>query len=256
MEPREPAPARPSASLVIGRDSAAGWEIFMARRHSGTAFAGGALVFPGGALEAQDEAGAGDWLEAHRLAAIRETFEEVGILYARQASGAWPEPGLLAELAAQRGRLASGELRFADLLAGHGLRPATEALIPFAHWVTPPERPKRFDTRFFLAALPPFQDGAHDGTELVDSFWAAPARVVAWGAAGTHLVMRATEVNCRRLAGYPSCGAAIADFAAHPESLVRPTYFSAAGVRYLSVPAAGNRGVCTLLARAAGGSTG
>lgn len=248
-ETREPAPARASASLVIGRDQAAGWEIFMARRHSGTSFAGGALVFPGGALETQDEAAAGDWLEAHRLAAIRETFEEVGILYARQASGAWPEPELLAALAAQRQTVAHGTADFLSLLAHHGLRPAVEALTAFAFWVTPPDRPKRFATHFFLAEAPPGQQGRHDGGELVDSFWATPARVVAWGAAGAHLVMRATEVNCRRLAGYPSCAEAIADFRAYPHTLVTPTHFEAAGTRYLSVPARGGRGVLTLPAK-------
>ena len=119
-----PVQPRPSASLVIGRDGAVGWEIFMARRHNDTAFAGGALVFPGGALEAGDEtgavgeagagdetaavgeAGAVDWLHAHRLAAIRETFEEVGILYARHADGTWPAAALLAMLGEARAALA------------------------------------------------------------------------------------------------------------------------------------------------------
>ncbi|GMU46737.1 MAG: NUDIX hydrolase [Pseudomonadales bacterium] len=250
-EPRRPVPPRPSASLVIGREGAGGWEIFMARRHNDTAFAGGALVFPGGALEPQDEVGAADWLHAHRLAAIRETFEEVGILYARHADGAWPSAALIARLAAERAALMTGDTTFAELLARHGLQPALAELTPFAHWITPPERPKRFDTRFFLAALPPAQDGSHDGGELVDSFWAPPARVVALGARGECLVMRATEVNCRRLAAYSSCTEAIADFRAHPHSLVTPSYFTAAGIRYFSVPARAGRGVLTLSAKAA-----
>ncbi|HEX4882430.1 MAG TPA: hypothetical protein VFV18_08805 [Porticoccaceae bacterium] len=264
-----PVQPRPSASLVIGRDGPAGWEIFMARRHNDTAFAGGALVFPGGALEAGDEtgavgeagagdetaavgeAGAVDWLHAHRLAAIRETFEEVGILYARHADGTWPAAALLATLGEARAALAGGQIAFAELLARHGLRPALDALTPFAHWITPPERPKRFDTRFFLAALPPGQDGVHDGGELVDSFWAPPDRVVALGMTGACLVMRATEVNCRRLAGYASCAEAIADFRAHPHTLVTPSYFAAGGIRYFSVPARGGRGVLTLPAKVA-----
>lgn len=250
-ESRQPIQPRPSASLVIGRDGAAGWELFMVRRHSDLAFAGGALVFPGGALEPQDEAGADHWLDAHRLAAIRETFEEVGILYARHADGSWPAKALLAVLARERPALVRGECGFAELLACHQLRPALEELTPFAHWITPPERPKRFDTRFFLAALPPAQEGIHDGGELVDSFWASPARVVELGARGEHLVMRATEVNCRRLAGYGSCAEAIADFRDHPHSLVTPSYFEGGGVRYLSVPARAGRGVLTLPARPA-----
>ena len=250
-EPPAPVRARPSASLVIGRDRAAGWEVFMVRRHRATAFAGGALVFPGGALEAEDDLRAErtDLLQAHRVAAIRETFEEVGILFAKHADGGWPRPELLAALAEERQRLARGEAAFPALLARYRLRPAVEALTAFAHWVTPPDRPRRFATRFFLAAAPPFQQGRHDGVELVDSFWAAPARVVALGASGEHLVMRATEVNCRRLAAYGSCAEAIADFRAHPESLVTPTYFEAGGARYFSVPARGARGVLTLAAR-------
>lgn len=248
-ESPQPVQPRPSASLVIGRDGPAGWEIFMARRHNDTAFAGGALVFPGGALEARDEGGASDWLHAHRLAAIRETFEEVGILYARHADGAWPAAALLATLAEARGALARGELGFAELLARHGLQPALDELTPFAHWITPPERPKRFDTRFFLASLPPAQDGVHDGSELVHSFWASPARVVELGMTGECLVMRATEVNCRRLAGYSTCAEAIADFRDHPHTLVKPSYFTAGGSRYFSVPARAGRGVLTLPAR-------
>lgn len=250
-ESPQPVQPRPSASLVIGRDGPAGWEIFMARRHNDTAFAGGALVFPGGALEAGDEAGAVDWLHAHQLAAIRETFEEVGILYARHADGTWPATALSARLAEARKVLARGELDFAELLASHGLQPALDALTPFAHWITPPERPKRFDTRFFLAVVPSGQDGVHDGSELVDSFWAPPARVVALGMSGECLVMRATEVNCRRLAGYASCAEAIADFRAHPHTLVTPSYFAAGGTRYFSVPARGGRGVLTLPAKVA-----
>lgn len=251
-EPPAPADARPSASLVIGRDRGAGWEIFMARRHSATAFAGGALVFPGGALEADDDLseGGADPLRAHRVAAIRETFEEAGILFAKHPDGSWPGPELVAALAAERRRLAAGEIAFPALLARYRLRPAIEALTPFAYWVTPPERPKRFATRFFLAPAPPLQQGRHDGVELVDSFWAAPARVVALGASGEHLVMRATEVNCRRLAAYGSCAEAVADFRAHPESLVTPTHFEAGGRRYFSVPARAARGVLTLAAKA------
>ncbi len=245
-----PVPPRPSASLVIGREGVSGWEIFMVQRHSATRFAGGALVFPGGALEAQDtEVSANsDSLSAHRLAAIREVFEEAGILFARHLDGSWPAPELLAELAGERERVACGEVPFGVWLAQQGLCPATDALVPFAYWVTPSTRPKRFATHFFVAELPPLQVGSHDGVELVDSFWAAPAQVVALGEAGEYWVMRATEVNCRRLSAYPSCAAALADFRTHPESLVTPTFFAVGGRRYLSVPARGGRGVLTLAA--------
>ncbi|MBK6961476.1 MAG: hypothetical protein IPH23_10010, partial [Gammaproteobacteria bacterium] len=107
--------ARPSASLVIGRDRPAGWEILMALRNQATAFAGGALVFPGGALEPADGATPDDPLHGYRMAAIRETFEEVGILYAKTPDGDWPTPALLAELAPERARLVQGELDLATL---------------------------------------------------------------------------------------------------------------------------------------------
>ena len=245
-----PVMPRPSASLVIGRDRPAGWEILMVQRNAATAFAGGALVFPGGALEPADGATAADALHGYRMAAIRETFEEAGILYAKTPAGAWPDAALLDELAAERAALARGERDFADLLAQLGLRAAVEELTYFAHWITPPERPKRFDTRFFLAALPPGQDGVHDGSELVDSFWTTPARVVALGESGAHRVMRATEVNCRRLAAYADCGEARADFERYPESVVTPSYLDIDGVRHLSVPARGNGGTLVLPAKA------
>ena len=250
-----PVTARPSASLVIGRDRAAGWEILMALRNQATAFAGGALVFPGGALEPADGATPDDPLHGYRMAAIRETFEEVGILYAKMQDGDWPTSGLLAELAPERARLVRGELDFPTLLARHGLRAAVEELTYFAHWITPPERPKRFDTRFFLAELPPGQDGVHDGSELVDSFWTTPAQVVAQGESGEHRVMRATEVNCRRLATYARCAEARADFERHPESVVTPSYIQIDGVRYLSVPTRGNEGTLVLPAKVPAGNS-
>src|SRR5690606_4729129 len=135
------------------------------------------------------------------------------------------------------------------LLAHHQLRAAVEELTYFAHWITPPERPKRFDTRFFLAELPPGQDGAHDGSELVASFWTTPPQVVAQGESGEHLVMRATEVNRRRLATYGHCAEARADFGRHPESVVTPSYIQIEGVRYLSVATRGNAGTLVLPAK-------
>ena len=166
----EAAPALPASTIVLLRDGAAGLETFMVVRHHAIDFASGALVFPGGRMEATDaelaEAGdraqhEADPLAPHKVAAIREAFEECGALIARPRG----EDGLVsAERAAALGRGAP----LAPLMAREGLVPAIDRLVPFAHWITPAFLPKRFDTHFFLTLAPPDQALAHDRREAVE----------------------------------------------------------------------------------------
>jgi 8-oxo-dGTP pyrophosphatase MutT (NUDIX family) len=168
----------------------------MVRRHHLMGFAGDALVFPGGRIDDADRALArrqdlcvpiGDEDEtglAFRAGALRETFEESGILLARE-NGRLADAARAARLSAARAEVAGGALAFCDLLHAEGLVLAADLLTPFAHWITPKGIfPKRYDTMFFLAAAPADQVAAHDGEELVDSCWIAPARALAGGAAG------------------------------------------------------------------------
>jgi 8-oxo-dGTP pyrophosphatase MutT (NUDIX family) len=195
MTSQPAAVAFPAATVMAFRASPAGAgtpEVFLVRRHIRMGFFGGAYVFPGGRLDpadrdpdvgawcsGADEARRGmadlDALEAtaYRLAAIREMFEETGILLARDARGRWAYTSPEGEGGLDRSRQAvhSGALLLREVLQLRGLCPALEALIPIAHWVTPEVEPKRFDTRFFLASVEGASGALHDETEHVESAW-------------------------------------------------------------------------------------
>ncbi len=174
--------SRPASTILLLRDSAAAREIevFMMVRHHQIEFNSGALVFPGGSVDNNDREiaartelyGGGEGLDeaalGFRIAAIRETFEESGILLARpRGSAALIDAARASEIeASHRAALCGGKTTFLDVLAHNGLWLALDELVPYAHWITPEGMPKRFDTWFFLAAAPPDQLGAHDGKEF------------------------------------------------------------------------------------------
>jgi 8-oxo-dGTP pyrophosphatase MutT (NUDIX family) len=186
-EPAKPAAAPvPAATILLLRDGEAGLEVFMVKRHHQIDFVAGALVFPGGKLEKGDSDAAlekyvdcaDDWTPAMRAlgaGAIREAFEESGILLARDArSGGFVTAERLAELQHYRPLLDKREAVLAEVLEKEDLRLALDQLIHFAHWITPENMPKRFDTHFFLASSPIGHAGSHDGHESVDSLWITP----------------------------------------------------------------------------------
>src|SRR5829696_2921404 len=151
-EPANPVPARPAATVLLVRDGAAGLEVFMVVRHREIEFAGGALVFPGGRVEEADGALAGDDpLGAFRAAGIRETFEECGVLLARARGDAdmIRAERLLAVADRHHAALLRNGRSLPEVLAAEELEPAMDALVHWAHWVTPASRSKRFDTQFF-----------------------------------------------------------------------------------------------------------
>jgi 8-oxo-dGTP pyrophosphatase MutT (NUDIX family) len=198
MSDTRPSP-RLAATVLLMRDRPAGLEVFMVERHHQIDFATGALVFPGGKVEPADadprlrarcgESLAGDdEARALRVAAIRETFEECGVLLAR-ARGAEP---LFA-------RAAAGE-DFAELVEREDLLLACERLVPFAHWITPALVPKRFDTHFFLTAAPEDQLALHDGHESVDSLWISPHAALGEAETGRRTIIYPTLMNLVRLA--------------------------------------------------------
>jgi 8-oxo-dGTP pyrophosphatase MutT (NUDIX family) len=201
-----------SATLLLLRDRAPSIEVLMIERHAGAVFAGGALVFPGGRLDPEDAAplllarcraapGEDASAMALRVCAIRETFEEAGILLARVAGAeemlsAAQLGAITARLEAKLGRAPD----FTALVIEGGLELATDLLVPFAHWVTPKPRPRRFDTYFYLAPAPAAQEAVHDGSEAVDSIWVEPAKAAADGAAKRVKMIFATRFNLLKLA--------------------------------------------------------
>jgi 8-oxo-dGTP pyrophosphatase MutT (NUDIX family) len=221
----EPVPARPASTVLLLRDGAAGLEVFMVVRHREIEFAGGALVFPGGRVEEADAELAGDDpLGAFRVAGIRETFEECGVLLARPRGEAnlISAECLVAVADRHHAALLRNERGLPEALAAEGLEPATDALAHWAHWVTPASRSKRFDTHFFLAAAPPDQLAVHDGLESVESVWIAPAQAVAEADAGQRRLVFATRKNLEKLARHATAAEAMAAVRAAKVVRVQP----------------------------------
>ena len=169
---------REAATVMLVRD-APELEVFMLRRNPESVFAGGAYVFPGGAVDTDDAALGDD--RRFWVAAVRETFEEAGVLLARTRDDVPFDASAdaLADLAADRRRLLAGAVTFADVLVAHGARIDLEALVPFARWITPSPSPRRFDTWFFAAAAPDGHAYEHDNSEAVASEWVRPADALA-----------------------------------------------------------------------------
>jgi 8-oxo-dGTP pyrophosphatase MutT (NUDIX family) len=221
----------PAATIVLLRDGAQGLETFMVVRHHEIDFASGALVFPGGKADAQDAdprvlarlapyPGATAEQSRLRAAAIREAFEESGILLARHRDGrpvAAGEP-----LERWRAGLNARTLTLADVLEDGDLQLATDDLAHFAHWITPAAQPKRFDTHFYLARVPGDQVAAHDGTENVDSTWIRPQQAIADARAGSRTVIFPTLSNLVRLAQHARVAQAFDDAARTPIRPIQP----------------------------------
>lgn len=172
--------ARPASTVVLLRPSAARFEVLLVRRHDKIAFMGGAHVFPGGRLDEADRAWGADL--GHQVAAVRELFEEAGVLLARRVGGSMLDFGDAAEAARYHGyrsALAAGAMTMRELVDREGVEIAFDRLAWFAHWVTPEIEIKRFDTRFFVAAAPDGQHPVHDEDETTDSEWVEPAHAIA-----------------------------------------------------------------------------
>jgi 8-oxo-dGTP pyrophosphatase MutT (NUDIX family) len=223
--PNTPAQPRPAATLILVRDGADGIETLMITRHGGASFAAGAAVFPGGRVDVEEEqpliphARGLDGLPADdalaRLAALRETVEEAGILLVRHAGGDLLAPEALV--------LPSGAA-LADHLATAGLQLAADLLVPFAHWITPVVEPKRFDARFYIAAVPPGFGGGSvpDGREAVHAAWTTPAAALAAFGEGRLVLFPPTELSLARIGESASAAEAVARAQATPVVPIMP----------------------------------
>lgn len=185
----------------------------MVVRNRAVAFASGALVFPGGKVDQQDHDlidsnltegfGALEPFEAScRIAALREAYEEAGILLAHKAAGSRLSGAKLAQHEAERARIANCELPFADFLSAHGLKLSADAMLPVARWITPEGSPRRFDTMFYLAAAPADQKAKHDGGESVESLWIRPQQALKEGEAGKWFIIVPTQFTLEWLAQF------------------------------------------------------
>jgi 8-oxo-dGTP pyrophosphatase MutT (NUDIX family) len=219
-----PAVPRHAASVLLLRERQGAIEVLLTRRHENMAFMGGMWVFPGGTLCPADLSAESlalipepARLQCHRLldlddnalpaatcmalaiAAIRETFEESGVLLATTADGHHCDDEKLARLQRLRTAIVSQPELFATSLQEEHLQLDVRRLVYWSHWITPTLVPKRFDTRFFLASLPPDQVAAVDAIEATDMSWMTPDAVIAAARDGTMTVSRPTLYNLMEL---------------------------------------------------------
>jgi 8-oxo-dGTP pyrophosphatase MutT (NUDIX family) len=242
--PAEPVPVRPAATVLLLRD-APEFQVLMVKRHHQIDFASGALVFPGGKTAPGDHDPA--WAEhalgwaaiepdqrPFRIAAVREIYEEAGILIARDARGVSFPGDERAHDA--RDAIAKDERGFLDLVRELEVSIDLTALTVFARWITPEFTPKRFDTWFYVARADSEQLAICDGWETVDAEWIAPAEALRLADAGQRTVIFPTRMNLQLLAEASSAADAIARAGARRLVTVLPVVERRETGRFLVIP--------------------
>lgn len=238
-----PAPPRPAATVALLRESAAGPQVLLLRRHGRSGFAADAWVFPGGVVDKADrEPSLADHLDgptpeewAARLgtetpeealgfvaAALREAFEETGILLARADPAAPSRIDDAESLSVARRALLDGVVTLRQLTIGNGVRLAGDSLAYLAHWITPLPEPRRYDTRFFLARAPEGAECDVHGEEMTDALWCGPAEVVERFERGEMKMLPPTVHTLRRLAEFASVEDALAASRDAPVPAITP----------------------------------
>ena len=240
--------AIPAATIILLRDDPQ-YEVLMIERHADTPFAGGAIVFPGGRIETSDSAP--EWRAycdgvedvpadefGPRIAAIREAFEETGILYARR-DGDIISNDEAASFDGRRREIEDDDAKFLDLIKANGLRLALDALQLFARW-EPPQRlhrkMRRYHTWFFAAVTPAGQVAREDGNEATEAFWAPPAEILASCDAGKRKAIFPTRCNIELL-NVSDSARGVLEFAARRRiDVVVPNVVERDGEPYLTIP--------------------
>jgi len=236
VEPRQ------AATVLLLRDGAPGLEVYVLRRTKGMPFAGGMTAYPGGGVDPRDGdteiAWAGpspeQWATAfgcdERMArelvcaAVRETFEEAGVLLAGTEDGSVVPDVSGDDWEEQRQALLTRELSLAELLAGRGLALRSDLLRPFAHWITPPVEPRRYDTKFFAAALPVGQEARHVSGEADEAEWLTPSAALAEVSAGVRPMMPPTIHTLGQLDRFSDVAGALAGSPPDPMEPISPTF--------------------------------
>ena len=229
--------ARPASTVVLLRP-AHPFDVFLVRRSDSIAFMGGAHVFPGGRVDAADQIDdidaasdgmasaavrmpdvAPEFAVAHHVAALRELFEEAGVLLARPLTAVPAD-----RLANYRRDLLAGTMTFVEIIRRERLRLALDELAYFAHWVTPEIETRRFDTRFFLARAPEGQTPVHDDGETSHSEWLAPLAAIDQSRSGQISLPPPTWTTLSALAKFDSIDAALAWARRKPIPRVQPRF--------------------------------
>lgn len=216
---------RPAATLILLRKTVRhSLQTLMVVRQETIEFAGGAVVFPGGRVDASDHVATQGGDDAFRFAAIRETFEESGILLACDNASGELVSKEKARALLEKYRLAvlNGELTFADMLRSEELSAALDQLVPFAHWITPPSRRKRYDTHFFTAVYEADHEILHDDGEVTKAVWISPTNLLSEAKEGNYKLVFATRMNVQRLSRFATVDDAVVAIQNTPVVTVRP----------------------------------
>jgi glyoxylase-like metal-dependent hydrolase (beta-lactamase superfamily II)/8-oxo-dGTP pyrophosphatase MutT (NUDIX family) len=217
---REPAPLRPAATVLLLRDSPGGLEVLMTRRSMTASFAPGAYVFPGGGIDAADAQAhsmaqrrptQSDLHLTQAIAAIRESFEELGILFARHADGRWADNADIAQI--------DRKAPFAPQCQAKGLTLAAEQVFVLAHWITDRDLPRRFDVPFLVARMPEGQTPVADESEQFEPVWVRPQDALDRHAAGQFFIIFPTIRTLDRLKAFATVDAVLQACAVNDEPL-------------------------------------
>jgi glyoxylase-like metal-dependent hydrolase (beta-lactamase superfamily II)/8-oxo-dGTP pyrophosphatase MutT (NUDIX family) len=247
---------RPASTLIIVRDGEAGMEVLLGEKTSKVNFAAGAFVFPGGALDESDFPdnftisgklsvdkanqilGVSDGGLSYWIAAIRECFEEIGVLFAAPARGGMPsEKEFVAFESNERKKLERGEVTFHEALKHAEFSLEIDQLHYFSRWVTHAGSPRRYDTRFFIARMPQGQIARHDGGELVDHRWVKPDEALRLNSQGELNLMFPTQKTIEKLQEFSDVEEALSyTLSAPPATPMEPRLTVGAEGKKLLVP--------------------
>jgi len=217
---REPTPLRPAATVLLLRDGPDGIEVLMTRRSMTASFAPGAYVFPGGGIDAADaqthtmakrRAKQSDLHLTQAIAAIRESFEELGILFARHADGRWANHEDIAAIDRQA--------PFAEQCQARGLTLAADQVFVLAHWITDRDLPRRFDVPFLVTRMPEGQSPVADESEQFEPVWVRPQDALNRHEAGDFFMVYPTIRTLERLKAFASVDAVLLACAVNDEPL-------------------------------------
>ena len=228
---------RDAATVIVGRDTSEGLQVFMVRRSARAVFLPDQYVFPGGRVDDADRdaaprrlhGSAGDVDPAYAMTAARETFEEVGLLFADR-------PVHVADLADLRRSMHAGEISFADVLERLDVSVDASQLQYFSRWITPKAElaTRRFDARFFVGRAPEDQVAEADATEVLDGRWIAPRDALAANARGEINLIFPTIKHLERIAPYGTVDDLLAFARTKPIVTVSPDVQP--GPRFLLIP--------------------
>jgi 8-oxo-dGTP pyrophosphatase MutT (NUDIX family) len=253
----EPAAPRDAATVMVLRPAGAlGVEVLMLRRTAAMKFAPGAYVFPGGSVDPADSSADIGWhgpepaefgarlgasaelARALVCAAVRETFEESGVLLAGPAGGGPLADPSGPDWAADRLALAAGTMSLASLLGKHGLVLRADQLVPWSRWITPEGESRRFDARFFVAALPPGQRATEHAAEADKTAWLRPTEALDAARAGELSLLPPTATTLHDFAVAEAAGETLTDILATRRTItpIQPRLLVDDGTVWLEVP--------------------